>query len=756
MESLSEAAVYALRFINQTQQSIFLTGKAGTGKTTLLQEIIATTYKNTVVVAPTGIAALNAKGVTIHSMFQLPFSAFIPDNSAPPFSENSKFETKTTLFRHFRMSGQKRAVIRNMELLIIDEVSMLRADLLDAMDFMMQSVRKKKAPFGGVQVLFIGDLLQLPPVIREEEWGILKNYYKGKHFFHAHVIEQNPLLYIELSKIYRQTDSRFVSILNNLRHNEITARDIQILNEHVKPNFDLKANKGYITLTTHNHKADVINTSSLEDLKGKPITFKADIIGDFPEKIYPIDSSLQLKEGAQIMFVKNDSSPDKNYFNGKMGIVKVLTNKEIWVHFPDENKTIEVDRYEWKNIRYTVNEVTKEIEEEVLGTFVHYPIKLAWAITIHKSQGLTFDKAALDVSQVFLPGQAYVALSRLRSLEGLILLSPLRMNGILTDRDVMDYAETKTTPEYMENILKRETKNFILNYLKKSFDWSELAQEWRNHQFSYNGDTENSTKSKYATWAKNQAGVIWQLLDPSSKFLLQLDRLFAGEKVEFHHISDRIQAAFNYFMAPMDQLVYEILWKLEEVKRLKKAKAFYNELLVLEDLQTKAVLQLMKAKLFIDIWLKEQHISKEKLISHEIKHYKFTKLTRVLEDFKQANITLIEDEEEVVRYVTKKTDKIGPKKSTIEETHDLWRQKKTVQEIATIRKFTEGTIVSHLTKLIQSKMITINEVLPEDKVDALAKAFTDYKQESVTGLKEQYGDQFTWEELRMFKASLQN
>lgn len=754
MESTSETAAYALRFINQTHQSVFLTGKAGTGKTTLLKEIIATTHKNTVVVAPTGIAALNAGGVTIHSMFQLPFGGFIPDNSAPQFSDTTKFETKATLRRHFKMSGQKRAVIQNMELLIIDEVSMLRADLLDAMDFMMQTVRKKTAPFGGVQVLFIGDLLQLPPIIRDEEWRTLRSYYKGKFFFHAHVMQQYPPLYIELSKIYRQTDDRFISVLNNLRNNQITASDIEMLNEFVQPNFDLKANKGFITLTTHNAKADVINAQSLEDLEGKQTTFMPDITGDFPDKIYPIDSKLQLKIGAQVMFVKNDLSQEKNYFNGKMGIVKSMTQKEIWIHFPDENKTIEVDKYEWQNIKYTVNEFTKEIEEEVLGTFVHYPIKLAWAITVHKSQGLTFDKAALDVSQVFLPGQAYVALSRLRSLNGLILLSPLRMNGISNDQDVMEYAENKASEETLANALKRETKNFILNYLKNSFDWNVLAQEWRNHQFSYNEDAENSAKSKHATWAKNQAGIVWQLLEPSSKFLVQLDRLFHSEQLEFNHISDRINAAFNYFMEPMDKLVYEILWKIEEVKRLKKAKAFYDELVILDDLQTKAVLQLMKAKLMVATLVKGEAISKEKLTSAEIKQYKTIKIERVFEDFKKANITLIEDEKDAERYAPKKSGTKEPKKSTVELTYELWLEKKTIQEIALIRKYNQETILSHLTKLIQSKTITISEVLPEDKVIALREAFEGYKEESVSPLKEKYGDTFSWEELRMFKASL--
>ncbi|WP_300565008.1 AAA family ATPase, partial [Flavobacterium sp.] len=460
MENLSQDAKYTLQFINQTQRNIFLTGKAGTGKTTLLREIIKTTHKNVVVVAPTGIAALNAGGVTIHSMFQLPFAGFIPDNSAPQFSDFVKFETKQTLARHFKMSGLKKSVIRNMELLIIDEVSMLRADVLDAIDFMMQSVRKKKTAFGGVQVLFIGDLMQLPPVIRDEEWKILRNYYNGKFFFHSHVIQLNPPLYIELSKIFRQTDDVFISVLNNLRNNQISTNDVQILNQYVKPNFDLKQNKGYITLTTHNAKADGMNAKALAELDGKLVQYQPEIIGDFPEKIFPVDENLQLKIGAQVMFVKNDLSPEKRFFNGKMGLIKSLSEEEILVHFTDENKTITVEKYEWENIRYTVNADTKEIEEEVLGTFVHYPIKLAWAITVHKSQGLTFDKAALDVSQVFLPGQAYVALSRLRSLEGLVLLSPLQMNGISSDIDVMDYAENKANEEILANSLEQETKKF--------------------------------------------------------------------------------------------------------------------------------------------------------------------------------------------------------------------------------------------------------------------------------------------------------
>ena len=752
MEFISAEAKYVLQFINQTNRSIFLTGKAGTGKTTLLKEIIQTTYKNCVVVAPTGIAALNAGGVTIHSMFQLPFGGFIPDNSSPQFNENSKFESRATLRRHFKMSSLKRSVIRNMELLIVDEVSMLRSDLLDAMDFMLQSVRKNNRAFGGVQVLFIGDLLQLPPVIRDEEWRTLRNYYRGKFFFHSHVIEQNPPLYIELSKIFRQTDERFISVLNNLRNNTITQNDIQILNEFVNPNFDLKTNKGYITLTTHNAKADTINIQSLLDLEGESKVYKAEITDDFPDKIYPIEEYLELKVGAQIMFIKNDLSFEKKFFNGKMGFIKSISEKEILVHFPDENRTIEVEKYEWQNIRYYVNENTKEIEEEVLGTFVHYPIKLAWAITVHKSQGLTFDKAALDVSQVFLPGQAYVALSRLRSLNGLILLSPLRMNGISNDQDVMEYANNKATEEVLENTLQQDTKNFIHNYLSNSFDWSDLAQEWRNHQFSYNEKSDASEKSKHTIWAKKCTEEIDKLIEPSRKFILQLNKLFSQE-IDLQFVNERIQAAFNYFLQPMDNLVYELLWKLEEVKRIKKVKAYYEELLVLEELQIKAVLRLMKAKLLIETIVNGETISKEKLTSDEIKYYRINKLKVISEEFKKVNVTLIEDEVDLDRYEKKKKTK-EPKKSTVQETYDLWIQKNTIKEIAAIRKLTENTITGHITKLIESETVSLSDVLPEDKIQELAEAFKGFKGDSVAELKEKHGEKFTWEELKMYKASL--
>ena len=757
MYFFSKTADQVVQFINQTNQSIFLTGKAGTGKTTLLKKIIESTHKNTAVVAPTGIAALNAGGVTIHSMFQLPFGGFIPDKSSQPvFNGNVKFENPNTIARHFRMSGVKKAVIQKLELLIIDEVSMLRADVLDAMDTMLRRVRKANEPFGKVQVLFIGDLLQLPPIVKNEEWDVLKNYYQGIFFFHAKVIQQKQPLYIELTHIYRQSDPAFIQVLNNLRNNECTSHDLNVLKAFVKPRFDTKQNPGYITLTTHNHKADTINEKELHDLEGKLYSYQPEIVDDFPEKIYPVEQTLKLKVGAQIMFLKNDPSPEKLFFNGKMGFVKSLSNESIVVNFPEENKTIEVEKYEWQNIQYKVDEATKEIKEVILGTFVHYPIKLAWAITVHKSQGLTFDKAVLDVSQVFAPGQAYVALSRLRSLEGLVLLNQIQMNGISNDQNVVNYANSKLDDSEIENQLTQGTKAYLRDFLKESFDFEKVAQAWRNHRFSYAENAEKSTKTPFATFAKTQEAQMTDCLNPAQKFKSQLDKILMNPTLDYAFLLQRIEAATGYFIPIFRKIHLELLTVIEHVKRQKRSKEFYNELLELEDWMSQAVGRFYKSVKMVEVIHKGDTVEKQNLDAKAFHQYLVSVRDEAMQIYKSSqndNLVPVEAIKESL-YETKPKNKNKSKLTTYEETLILWKENQTIDQIAETRKLTKSTILSHFAKLITQKEILIDEVISKDRILELQEAFKGNEDKLISEVKEIVGDSFDWGELRIYKAFL--
>ncbi|MBK9255252.1 MAG: helix-turn-helix domain-containing protein [Saprospiraceae bacterium] len=747
-----------LKFINQTNQSIFLTGKAGTGKTTLLKKIIRTTHKNTVVVAPTGIAALNAGGMTIHSMFQIAPGGFVPDLSFEPDNNSSvKLDSIYSLTRNFKMSSVKQSVIRSLELLVIDEVSMLRADLLDAIDFVMRKVRRKEKAFGGVQVLFIGDLLQLPPVVKNEEWNVLQKYYPGMFFFHAHALREAPPLYIELKKIYRQSDEKFISLLNNLRNNNITSEDNGILSSYIKPDFNLQNHPGYIYLTTHNHKADDINSRSLENLKDKKYSYTAEIEGDFPEKMYPIEEVLHLKVGAQVMFIKNDLSQEKRYYNGKMGIVKSLSKDEIIVQFADENDTIEVEKYEWNNIRYHINENTREVEEEVIGTFVHYPLKLAWAITVHKSQGLTFEKAVLDVADVFQPGQAYVALSRLKSLDGLILIDMLKMRGIQNAQEVMSYAKNEADETTIATTLESATKTFIYQYLNSSFDFSNLLFQWEKHASGYSDNASHSEKAKHAGWAKTQSVLLQTIADVSDKFLKWLDYQFSQKTIDYNTISNKTTGAFDHFFLRLDPVFDELLCKIEEIKRVKRVKEYFNELKELEELTVQSILQLFRSKRLMELYLNGQEINKENLTNETIKYYRANKLESVRAKFKsspQKSISNDDEPEDFSYYKVKPKKQKEAKKPTHQITYELWLEKKTIEEIASQRMLTVSTIQSHLSTLIGIRKIQILDVMTDDKIRILEGLFENYSGGGLSELKEKAGEDITYGELRMYQAHL--
>lgn len=462
-------------FVQQTGCNIFLTGKAGTGKTTFLHQLRNNTSKRMVVLAPTGVAAINAGGVTIHSFFQLPFGPQLPEsNPHDGMSEEQAARSSASRLQHF--NRDKINIIKSLDLLVIDEISMVRADLLDAIDAVLRRYRNRQAPFGGVQLLMIGDLQQLAPVVKEDEWALLSQYYDTCYFFSSRALKQSEFIGIELRHIYRQQDQKFISILNQVRDNQLSATTIQILNERYVPGFVPKDDEGYITLTTHNNFAQKINDSRLEKLKESKMSFKATIDGDFPEYAYPTEANLILKKGAQVMFVKNDTSFSKQYYNGKIGIVTHLDDDIIYVKCEGDEDPITVTPVEWQNCRYSINDENKEIQEEIIGSFTQFPLKLAWAITIHKSQGLTFEKAIIDAQSAFAHGQVYVALSRCKTLEGLVLSTPIVSQAIKTDYTVSRFCKDVEEKQPDEARFRLKKNEFQKTLLQDLFDFVPLQK----------------------------------------------------------------------------------------------------------------------------------------------------------------------------------------------------------------------------------------------------------------------------------------
>jgi hypothetical protein len=450
----------AEEFVQHTDCHIFLTGKAGTGKTTFLQTIQKKTPKRMIVTAPTGVAAINAGGVTLHSFFQLPFGPFVPGSEA-------------RLQQH-RVRREKKNIIRSLDLLVIDEISMVRADLLDGVDDVLRRYRRSNLPFGGVQLLMIGDLHQLSPVAKPAEWQLLQDYYDSPYFFSSRALGRTEMIPIELQHIYRQTDRNFIDLLNQVRDNTLTPASLRRLNSRHLPDSSIRDAEGYITLCTHNHSADAINQSRLQNLPGSIRCFEAQQAGDFPEHAYPAAAALEVKTGAQVMFVRNDMSPGKLYFNGKIGTITGISDDAITVRCPGDEDAITVGKTTWENIEYALDPQTVEIEQKVIGTFSQYPLKLAWAITIHKSQGLTFDKAVIDAQAAFAHGQVYVALSRCRTFEGMVLKTPLTPQAVKTDPVIQRFATQITghhpSPEAVAAAKSRHQRRLLL----ECFDFGRL------------------------------------------------------------------------------------------------------------------------------------------------------------------------------------------------------------------------------------------------------------------------------------------
>jgi len=539
----------ASNFAQQTNRSLFLTGKAGTGKTTFLRNLKKTSNKQIAVVAPTGVAAINAGGTTIHSFFQLPFTPFFPTP-----------EGRKDLIGKIKMQEHRRRVLRELEVLVIDEISMVRADLLDSIDCLLQYFRyRNNEPFGGVQVIFIGDMFQLSPVATDEEWKLLSQYYTSPYFFNSQVVTQQPPLYIEFEKIYRQTNYEFIRVLNEIRNDCLTPESLQLLEQRYHPGFVPPANDSYITLTTHNYKADRINAEELAKIKGKTFRFEAAIQGDYPEKSYPTEKILELKIGAKVMFLKNDTEQPRRFYNGKIGVVEGVDEKVIIIKCPDDEETIELSQAIWENIRYRANPTTKKIEEDNLGNFTQYPLRLAWAITIHKSQGLTFDKAVIDAGEAFAAGQVYVALSRCRSLEGMVLLSKIRPSTIHSNRHIVDYERNKVPTDVLLTELDTSRRMFRGFLLQSFFIFSSITGNAKRllSEIKTAGDSFNEDTVPFVHDIVQQLEIIDEV---AMKFSQQLNTITSSNPVDEMFLQNRLSAASGFFEEKINILL-DTLWQ---------------------------------------------------------------------------------------------------------------------------------------------------------------------------------------------------
>lgn len=534
------------RFVQNTDVHIFLTGKAGTGKTTFLRNLALKSYKRMVIVAPTGVAAINAGGVTIHSFFQLPFGPIVPDGQS------------LSLLSNMKLSKTKLKIIRSLDLLVIDEISMVRADLLDAVDTVLRKVRRCDKAFGGVQLLMIGDIQQLAPVARQNEWELLQDYYKSVYFFDSHVLQKNPYICVELDHIYRQNDTEFIDILNQVRNNRLDSNNLQILNSRYIPNFKPDDNEGYITLTTHNSQADEINEEKLNAIDSETLTFTAEITGIFPENAYPTKEVLELKVGAQVMFVKNDPSPEKLYYNGKIGKI-IAYDKDEGIKVRCDDEVINVMPVKWQNFEYTLNEQTNEIEEKEIGSFTQIPLKTAWAITIHKSQGLTFEKVVLNAEMAFAHGQVYVALSRCTSLKGLVLNAKISNNVLYNDNTINTFVDKIPSLEPDEDRLRDEETKFHHQTIIDLFTFDELEMQI-NKLAKVVRENDNifgkETADKIAEKRKNFRE---EIIDVAIRFARQIDFIVKSPnqydgKSTSSYLDERIMKASVYFFDKLNDL----------------------------------------------------------------------------------------------------------------------------------------------------------------------------------------------------------
>jgi ATP-dependent exoDNAse (exonuclease V) alpha subunit len=573
----NEAQELAWQYIRYTDQLLFITGKAGTGKTTFLRELREKLDRRMVVVAPTGVAAINAGGVTMHAFFQLPFGPFLPQTQTG-WGLQSQSADLNSLLANIRFTTEKRELLQELELLVIDEVSMLRADMLDATDQVLRHFRKKPdLPFGGVQVLFIGDLFQLPPVINGTEWEILRPYYKSPFFFEAQVLQAHPPVAIEFMHIYRQRDEPFIALLQAVREARLSPQHQDWLDERLIGQTELPPDELIITLTTHNARADLINQEALAKLPDDLHRFEAQVKGEFSDRSFPAERDLQLKIGAQVMFLKNDKGENRRYFNGKLATVSAIKHDAILVDLQDGQEPLEVKREVWRNIKYEFNREEQTIEEEELGTFTQFPLRLAWAITIHKSQGLTFDRSIIDAEAAFAGGQVYVALSRLRTLEGMYLSTRIPASAITTDGRVLAFARSMPGLEQLRQQLVQSRLHHYQARILQAFDLRILISQYTTHLDAFEHRMfpgKESARRLAMKWMTE----ITQLEDIAARFRQQLQTLLA-DNGQAYLLQERLKAGQHYFQKEIKKKLEDPLLKHQDrISAEKKTKKYVADL----------------------------------------------------------------------------------------------------------------------------------------------------------------------------------
>ncbi len=806
----------AWNFVERTNQNLFLTGKAGTGKTTFLHKVREKSFKRLVVVAPTGVAAINAKGVTIHSFFQMPFGPVLPSQlmSEENFSKNkpgkSRFQNK--------FNSRKIDIIRSLDLLIIDEISMVRADLLDGIDHILRQYRDDSKAFGGVQILMIGDLQQLAPVVKPNEWQLLSPYYDTPFFFSSKSFQESKALGIELKQIYRQKNEQFINILDEIRNAALSDQSLETLNSRYDRYFKPDSDDGYIMLTTHNSGADKINDKELSELKGKNYFFEAETGGDFPEYSYPTHAVLNLKVGAQVMFIKNDSSPEKRYFNGKIGKIVEIDDDVVMVRCPQDDSDIYTGVETWENINYSLDEKTKEIREHVKGTFSQLPLRLAWAITIHKSQGLTFDKAIIDAAGSFAHGQTYVALSRCKTLEGIVLKSRIRKSAIIQDGQVLSFTQQVENNQPDRKWLSQSQKNYQFELIRELFNYRPffpLVYKCRKVVDKSSGSIQGNIKGLLQDIKEKG---IQPLVQIGENFQNQLIRLSNGteEPENQTEIQERFKKAIPYFInhteeyliRPLSEISYttdnkelkkslrQALKKLEEQLSIKLfcfngLKDGFNTKKYLE-VRAKSVLQrpepvrsLTKEKttgprpeLFSMLRQLRNDLSQKENVAHfQIFTQKSLldmceKLPMDEEDILQVygmgKIRVQKYGDEILNVIKlyclenheipqkKSPSKKQPKEDTRDISFQMFKSSMSIDEIAKERGMVVGTIEGHLATFILNGKLKLDEIMAPEKATKLKRLIQDTEFSSLSELRNKLDDEYSYGEIRMVLDDIQH